>query len=331
MQQKEASDWIELEVSSDDLAKHKRLDTFLSEKISHLSRSFIKQLFQKELISSSSELPKKLELKKMPPEGTIILVEVPPPLPDKALPEDIPLEILYEDDDLLIVNKAPGMVTHPAPGNWTGTLVNAVLHHCKDLQGMGDTKRPGIVHRLDKGTSGIMVVAKNRKSHEGLVLLFSTHDIVRKYQCLAMGNSFNQGGTLKSQIGRHPQNRLKMSTKGRVGKNAITHYKLLEQFDNLGHLEMTLETGRTHQIRVHLNELLRSPILCDPLYGNPKQDLTRVSEECRKIIGDYPHPFLHARVLGFKHPITGKELFFEAEPPNVFQDLLNQLSSENSQ
>lgn len=330
MQQKEASDWIELIISSDDLAKHKRLDTFLSEKIPHLSRSFIKQLFQKDLISTTSELIKKIELKKMPPEGTVILVEVPPPLPDKAQPEDIPLEILYEDNDLLIVNKEAGMVTHPAPGNWTGTLVNAVLFHCEDLKGMGDTKRPGIVHRLDKGTSGIMVVAKNRKCHEGLVLLFSTHDIIRKYQCLAMGKEFNQGGTLKSMIGRHPQNRLKMSTKARVGKNAITHYKLLEQFGSLGHFEMTLETGRTHQIRVHLTELLKAPILCDPLYGNPKQDLTRVSEECQGIIGDYPYPFLHARVLGFKHPITGQDLYFEAPPPKIFQDLLKQLSLENS-
>ena len=215
------------------------------------------------------------------------------------------------------------MVTHPAPGNYTGTLVNAILHHCKDLQGVGDEKRPGIVHRLDKGTSGIMVVAKTQKCHEGLVKLFSTHDIDRIYECLVMGNKMPVAGTLESTIGRHPQNRLKMATDVRGGKHSITHYKVLEYFENMCHMQMKLETGRTHQIRVHLSSLMKRPILCDQTYGNPKEHLQRLGGKFKSVIKDYPHPFLHAKVLGLVHPITEEKLYFEVEPPQIFQDTLN--------
>ncbi len=321
---------IEIIVSQEDFEEFKRLDVFLTKKINHLSRNFIQQLFKKNLIHFKKEtsLNQKLELKKLPKVNSIIQIQIPPPLPDKAIAEDIPLEVLFEDDHLIIINKSAGMVTHPAPGNWTGTLVNAVLHHCQDLQAIGDTKRPGIVHRLDKGTSGVMVVAKNKKCHEGLVLLFSTHDISRKYECLAMGVSQNKIGVLKSLIGRHPNNRIKMSSRPKSGRNAITHYHVLSFFDKLSHIELTLETGRTHQIRVHLSELLKSPILCDSLYGNPKQDLLRVPKELSVMINDYPHPFLHAKSLGFIHPITKEKLLFESPPPSLFTRCLNYLNQE---
>jgi 23S rRNA pseudouridine1911/1915/1917 synthase len=319
-------DCIELIVTPEDVTEFKRLDVFLAKKIPHLSRSFLKQLFQNNQITLKLDIGKKLELKRMPIVDAIIQIQIPPPLPDKARPENIPLKILFEDDHLLIVNKAAGMVTHPAPGNWTGTLVNAVLHHCQNLTGMGDTKRPGIVHRLDKGTSGVMVVAKTRQCHEGLVLLFSSHDIVRKYECLSISTKQNKIGTLESLIGRHPNNRIKMTTQITNGKKAITHYKVINYYENLAHMELTLETGRTHQIRVHLSELLKSAILCDSVYGNPKQDLERIGKKLAHIIGTYPHPLLHAKTLGFKHPITGESIIFHAPVPEMFQQCLDYLN-----
>jgi len=314
-------------INDEDKNSFKRLDLFLSSKLPDQSRSYIKMLYEKGHITSTNA-KKKIELKKFPEVGTVVDVLIPPPAPADAQPENIPLEILYEDEYLLIINKQAGIVVHPAPGNYTGTLVNAILHHCSDLKGVGDQKRPGIVHRLDKGTSGVMVVAKEQKCHEGLVNLFSTHDIERKYECLAMGRSFQSGGKLESTIGRHPQNRLKMAVDVINGKEALTHFKLLTQFNKLAHVELKLETGRTHQIRVHLSQLLKSPILCDPLYGNPKEHLQRVGKDIAKIIDNYEHPFLHAKTLGFIHPITKEELFFEIDPPELFQKVLSALRVE---
>ena len=314
-------------ITEQDKDSFKRLDQYLSSKLEDQSRSFLKMIFEKGLITSPNA-KKKIELKKFPEVGTQIDVEIPPAAPADAQPEDIPIDILFEDEHLIIVNKAAGMVVHPAPGNYTGTLVNAILHHCKDLTGVGDQKRPGIVHRLDKGTSGVMVVAKNQKCHEGLVNLFSTHDIERKYECIAMGKQFPAGGLLESTIGRHKQNRLKMAINVKGGKSALTNYKVLTQFDKVAHLEMKLETGRTHQIRVHLSQLLYRPILCDPLYGNPKEHLQRVGPEVSDIIGSYEHPFLHAKLLGFIHPITGEKMLFETPPPAIFRNVLSKLSGD---
>ncbi|MCO4794219.1 MAG: RluA family pseudouridine synthase [Bacteriovoracaceae bacterium] len=328
-EESQVDDSIIIKITEEDKGQFKRLDQFLAEKISHLSRNFIKQLFKKDMISGElNGEDVKIELKKMPAAQTSINVLIPPPLPSTAEAEDIPLEIIFEDEHLVIVNKPAGMVTHPAPGNYTGTLVNAILHHCPDLKGVGDQKRPGIVHRLDKGTSGVMVVAKDQKTHEGLVLLFSSHDIERKYIALAVGQEKPIGGTLKSTLGRHPQNRLKMAIDVKNGKEAITHYKILNNFDKYFLIELKLETGRTHQIRVHLSSILKSPILCDSTYGNPSQQLQRLPKEISEIIGDYPHPFLHAKVLGFKHPITGEDLYFEKEPPEIFQKVLDYSKDE---
>lgn len=316
-------------ITEEDKNDFKRLDQYLADKLVDQSRSFVKMLFEKGLITSENAV-KKIELKKFPEVGTIINVLIPPPAPADALPEDLPLEILFEDEHLIIVNKAAGMVVHPAPGNYTGTLVNAILFHCNDIKGVGDQKRPGIVHRLDKGTSGVMVVAKNQKCHEGLVKLFSTHDITRRYECIAMGKSFPAGGKLESTIGRHPQNRLKMSTEAKSGKHALTHYRVLKQYDKVAHVELKLETGRTHQIRVHLSQLLYRPILCDSLYGNPSEHLQRVGPDLSEIIGNYEHPFLHAKELGFIHPITNEELNFTTPPPKTFQNILDYLNGNEN-
>lgn len=301
----------------------KRLDQLLVHELSDMSRSSLKSLFDKDLIQwhSDSTFKGKLELKKMPPQGAVIEVRVPPPSAAKAEAQNIPLEILFEDEHLVFIVKPAGLVTHPAPGHPDQTLVNAILYHCPDLQGIGDERRPGIVHRLDRGTSGVMVVAKTQKCHEGLVQIFSSHELERKYQCLCLGQNLPSYGKLESTIGRHPVNRKKMAANVR-GKEAVTHYKLLEQFHRVAHMEMTLETGRTHQIRVHLSALLNAPILMDELYAKPRAHLKAIPEEVRFKLADYPYPLLHAKTLALKHPITAQELKFEAPPSLIFQDCL---------
>jgi 23S rRNA pseudouridine1911/1915/1917 synthase len=319
------SESLSFVVTETDFSNYKRLDQYLNDQLTDLSRNSIKKLFEQGAISSDC----KLELKKMPAIGTKIDVLVPTPAETDILPQNIPLEILFEDEYLIVINKAAGMVVHPAPGNYEGTLVNAILFHCQDLKGVGHEKRPGIVHRLDKGTSGVMVVAKEAKTHAGLVDLFQKHDIQRQYQALILGNKI-QDQTLTSTIGRNPNNRLKMQANVRNGKKAITHLKVLDYFGFTSHVQLTLETGRTHQIRVHLSQLLNTPIINDSLYGQPKREQTALSSEVKTLIKNYEHPMLHAKILGFTHPITREKLYFEQEPPEIFlqlQSLLNQESS----
>ncbi|MES2527917.1 MAG: RluA family pseudouridine synthase [Bdellovibrionota bacterium] len=321
----ESSSDFELTVTDADREEFKRLDVYLAARIPDLSRSTIKRLFEEDEISSSI----KLSLNKMPPAGTVIEIEIPPPIPTDLIPENIPLEILYEDEFLIIINKPAGLVVHPAPGHYTGTLVNAILHHCPDLKGIGAEKRPGIVHRLDMGTSGVMVVAKEQKTHEALVGLFSTHDIERRYEALVAGQPRDLTGKIDTIIGRHPQNRLKMAVNVKIGKRAITHYSVLKKYQGCTHMELKLETGRTHQIRVHLSSVLHTPILCDPLYGSGDAHLRKLSEEIRNKLTDYPYQLLHAKILGFKHPMTGVPLHFTSPPPAIFQDVLQSLHAHS--
>jgi 23S rRNA pseudouridine1911/1915/1917 synthase len=316
-------EFISLTVTEDDQLKYPRLDHYLTALCPNLSRTFIKKLFEQQLIvidaNDKSPQPKNLTLKKMPPIGTQIRIEVPPPLPCDLLAENIPLEILYEDPHLLLVNKPAGMVTHPAPGNRSGTLVNALLFHYKNLDEFTDTNRPGIVHRLDKGTSGVMVVAKTRKCHEEMVLMFSQREITRLYNCLVVGTAPAASGRIATMFGRHPKHRLKMCSTLHSGKQAATNYRLINSFGNLHQLELKLESGRTHQIRVHLAEQLRLPVLGDQLYGNPKQDLGRLPSALLDLLKEYPHPLLHAKFLAFKHPITSKLVEMEVPPPSIYQ------------
>ncbi len=310
-----------LTITAEDRESYKRLDVFLTEKLP-FSRSTIKRMFEEEDISSETPL----SLNKLPPAGTIIEVEVPPPVPSDLIPEAIPLEILFEDPHLIIINKPAGLVVHPAPGHYTGTLVNAILHHCPDLKGIGAEKRPGIVHRLDMGTSGVMVIAKDQATHEGLASLFSIHDIERKYEALVGGKLPVHSGTITSTIGRHPTHRQKMAANVKNGKRAVTHYKTMKQYDGAAHVELRLETGRTHQIRVHLSQLLHTPILCDPIYGGSDSHLKRVPESMRAALEAYPYQLLHAKELGFVHPITKVRLHFTAPPPEIFQAALRAFS-----
>jgi 23S rRNA pseudouridine1911/1915/1917 synthase len=325
--QLDLSEEFEFEISQEDKNNFQRLDLLLCNKLENKSRNFIKQLFEKNLIEGLD--PKgdssKLSLSKLPPIGCKIIISFPPPIPAEAQAENIPLDIIFEDEDIIVLNKQAGIVTHPAPGNYQGTLVNALLHHCKDLGAIGDRIRPGIVHRLDKGTSGVMVVAKNMKALEGLVWQFSDHSIHRKYHALAWSKPKNAEGKVESLIGRSPHNRLKMTSKILSGKKAITNFKLIKEYNFFSHLELKLETGRTHQIRVHLAEILQCPILCDETYANVKNQLKNFesSPELYQILADYPYPFLHAKELGFKHPTKSSDLFFNSELPDIFQKTLN--------
>lgn len=313
---------LEFQITHEDHEHFRRLDHLLAAKVPGYSRNFLKNLFEDDLIYSDD---KKLELKKLPSIGTKVIVEIPPPIDGKAQAENIPLDILFEDEYLVIVNKAAGMVTHPAPGNYTGTLVNAILHHCPDLKGIGNVKRPGIVHRLDKGTSGVMVVAKTQETHEKLVTMFSKHDLTRIYECITFPVPDKLSGKLESLIGRSPNNRLKMAINGKSGKKAITHFKVLKKFTKHAHIECQLDTGRTHQIRVHLGQLLHCPIFNDILYANVPQQKNGTPKTTLEIMNEYPYPFLHAKILSFVHPITNNKLDFSVTPPAIFQNVLASL------
>jgi len=255
-------------------------------------------------------------------------MHVPPTVSVDLLPQDLPLDILYEDEHLIIINKAAGMVVHPAPGHPDGTLVNALLHHCGEtLLGIGGERRPGIVHRLDKDTSGVMVAAKHQAAHEGLSALFAEHDLERTYQAVLWGAPSPTSGVVEGAIGRDRMNRKKMAVDLKHGKEAVTHYQVLKHL-GLGATQVacTLETGRTHQIRVHMSAIGHS-LMGDPLYGraSPARK-ARFTEEQQKAIAAFPRQALHAAVLGFVHPITKDFVRFESELPADMENLINALS-----
>lgn len=315
---------LKLIISENDFRHYSRLDQCLQGHFTDLSRTQIKDFFLEGFISSNTHA---LQLSKLPPINTEVNIQLPLPRDYHLKGEDIPLDIVFEDQHLMIINKPAGMVVHPAAGNWSGTLVHAILHHYPEVLHIGQEKRPGIVHRLDKGTSGLLVVAKNHKTLQGLTETFKKHNIKRKYMAITIDLGFkNNSGTLQSLIARSPQNRKKMSTKVNVGKNAITHYQIIHRAHKLALFELNLETGRTHQIRVHLAELLKSPILNDETYGNPPKQKLQLNAEINKIIGDYSYPFLHATKLGFQHPITNCEIECNSPPPEPFSLLLPYLS-----
>jgi 23S rRNA pseudouridine1911/1915/1917 synthase len=324
----EESTILEFLITEEYLAKYKRLDAFLADVTTDLSRSLIKKLFLDGHVSCSDETVK-LELKRMPPLGTTVIFELPPAEETDIQAENIPLEILFEDEHLIVINKPVGLVVHPAPGNPNGTLVNAIVYHCPDLKGIGNEKRPGIVHRLDKGTSGVMVVAKSQAAHEGLVKLFSAHNIERRYEAIILGTKIPSHQTITSTIGRSPYNRLKMAARVKIGKEAITHLKVLKYYKHFSHVECQLETGRTHQIRVHLSDIVNTPIINDSLYGRLREEQLNHTSKMRSLLKDYEHPLLHAKVLGFRHPITGADLYFEKEPPVFFQQIIQALEEED--
>jgi 23S rRNA pseudouridine1911/1915/1917 synthase len=245
-------------------------------------------------------------------------------MPAEALPEDIPLTIAYEDQHLILVDKPAGMVVHPAVGNITGTLVNALLHHCRgNLSGINGVARPGIVHRIDKDTSGLLVVAKSDAAHEGLAVQFAAHTVHRRYLAVCAGHPSPAEGTINARIGRSDADRKKMTVlpnNSSRGKTAITHYKLLERFDHASLIECRLETGRTHQVRVHCASIGHA-LVGDPVYGRIPKALRPVLEEL-----GFARQALHAAELGFVHPLTGESIRFRSDLPQDMQELIDQMA-----
>ena len=254
--------------------------------------------------------------------GQSVVARPLPPPPSEAVPQDLPLDVLYEDADLVVVHKPAGLVVHPAPGHPDGTLVNALLHHMRFEDPGGDPMRPGIVHRLDKDTSGVMVVAKSVAAREGLVALFQAHDIERRYEALAVGG-LPDAISFETLHGRHPVHRKRFSSKVERGKRAVTHVRVRARLHGASHVDCTLETGRTHQIRVHLADH-GAPILGDPLYGKRLRDARLAA--AAEAIG---RQALHAAVLGFRHPVSGEAMRFEVPPPPEFEAARRLLDEES--
>ncbi|PLX83886.1 MAG: RluA family pseudouridine synthase [Desulfuromonas sp.] len=303
-----------------------RLDRFLTECLPELTRSQIKKLIDNGHVRLDGAAVKASSRLK---GGETLEVVIPDAAPAKALPEAIPLHILYEDRHLVVVDKPAGLVVHPAPGHGGGTLVNALLYHCTDLSGVGGELRPGIVHRLDKDTSGAMLATKNDLAHNHLAGQFKAHTITRRYIALVHGIVQKETGTVDRPIGRHPVHRKKMSGRSRAGRRAITHWRVLRRYDQdkLSLMEMTLETGRTHQIRVHLSEE-GMPIVGDPVYGNPGRASSVADPKLRALLLGLGRQALHARLLGFVHPASGDYMEFESPPPPDLGAILNYLDAK---
>lgn len=286
-----------------------RIDKYLSDELEGISRSYIQKLMEDGNITVNQKSVKSnYKLKK----NDTIQVLLPDPEELNIEPENIPLSILYEDEHLLVVDKPKGMVVHPAAGHTTGTLVHALLYHCKDqLSGINGVQRPGIVHRIDQNTTGALVVCKNDNAHRHLAEQLKVHSITRKYRAIVHGNVKEDTGTIHATIGRDPKDRKKMAAHVQ-GKDAITHYNVLERFGNYTYMEFSLETGRTHQIRVHMKSI-GHPILGDDIYGPAKCPFTLEGQT------------LHAMVLGFIHPVTEEYMEFSAPIPEYFENLLTKL------
>ncbi len=313
----------ELSVPHDLLGQ--RLDAFMASQLPELSRSSLKRLIEEQqVLVDGKPARSSLRLK----GGEKVALHLPDPVAALPQPEEIPLKILYEDHDLIVVDKPAGMVVHPGAGVDSGTLVNALLSHCDDLSGIGGEIRPGIVHRLDKGTSGVLVAAKNDISHRGLSEQFAAHSIKRLYWALIYGSPKDDSGKISGIIGRHPSDRLRLSGKARHGKEAATNWKVLERLDTVSLVQLRLETGRTHQIRVHLTEA-NMPLLGDPLYPDGGRFNNLKDLKLKNLISALGRQALHARVLGFIHPANREYMEFVSEPPDDFQRLFEYLHSKN--
>ncbi len=292
-------------------SENKRIDKYLSEVLNGKSRSYIQGLIEKENIKvNNKNIKSNYKLK----ENDEILISMPEAIELEVVAEDIPLDILYEDNDVIVINKPQGMVVHPAPGNYTKTLVNALLYHCKDLSTINGVIRPGIVHRIDKDTTGVLVVAKNDEAHNFLSSQLQNHSMKREYIALVEGRLKEDTGTINKPIGRNKRDRLKMGIVD-DGKRAVTHYEVLERYKNTTLIKCVLETGRTHQIRVHMASI-GHPLVGDEVYGFKKQRF--------KLKGQV----LHAKTLGFIHPKTKEYMEFTTDLPKYYNDLIEKLRKE---
>lgn len=286
-----------------------RLDVYLSEQLGDMSRSYIQKLIKDKKVTVNDKIEKAKYLVK---EDDKIIIQIPAPKLLEVIPQDIPIDIVYEDQDVLIVNKPQNMVVHPAPGNYEGTLVNAILYHCKDnLSSINGIIRPGIVHRIDKDTSGLLMIAKNNNAHNSLAEQLKDHSITREYEFICHGVVKEDKITVNKPIGRNPKDRLKMAIVN-DGKHAVTHFEVIERYDNFTHMKARLETGRTHQIRVHALSI-NHPLLGDPIYG-PKNTKFNLKGQT-----------LHARKIGFIHPTTNEYIEFNSDLPEYFTNIINKI------
>ncbi len=287
-----------------------RIDKFLSKELSEFSRTMVQTLIANGHVCIDG---KKVKASYKLETDDYITIHIPEPEDTSILPEDIPLDVVYEDSDVIVVNKPTGMIVHPSAGIYTGTLVNALLYHCKDLSGINGVHRPGIVHRIDKETSGLLMVAKNDNAHQSLSEQLQEHSVTRRYYALVHGLIPHEMGRIEAPIGRDPKDRQKMCCTDKNAKDAITNFKVIERFNDMCLVECRLETGRTHQIRVHM-AYIGHPVYGDPQYGRRRDDTSN---------GQY----LHAKILGFVHPSTQEEMYFESELPEFFQEKINELRS----
>jgi 23S rRNA pseudouridine1911/1915/1917 synthase len=290
-----------------------RIDAYLAEEMEDMSRSYVQKLISDNLVTVNGNTVKaKYKINR----GDEIVIDLPEITAYEARAQDIPIEILYEDDHIIVVNKSRGMVVHPAPGNYDGTLVNALLFHCKGrLSSINGVERPGIVHRIDKDTSGILVIAKTDAAHRFLGEKFAAHDIEREYIAAVRGIISENGARIDAPIGRHPVDRKKMAVNTKNGKPAVTHFTVEKRYRKATLIRARLETGRTHQIRVHLS-YIGHPVIGDATYGGLKKGHTIKGQA------------LHAAKLGFMHPITGEKMSFETSPPDDFVKLMEELENE---
>ncbi|RDY26332.1 RluA family pseudouridine synthase [Romboutsia weinsteinii] len=286
-----------------------RLDVYLSSQLGDMSRSYIQRIIKDKKVKVNNKEEKAKYLVK---EEDKVVIEIPKPKILEVTPQDIPIDIVYEDNDVLIINKQQDMVVHPAPGNYENTLVNAILYHCKDkLSSINGIIRPGIVHRIDKDTSGLLMIAKNNNAHNSLAEQLKDHSITREYEFICHGVVKDDKITVNKPIGRNPKDRLKMAVV-KDGKNAVTHFEVVRRYENFTHMRARLETGRTHQIRVHALSI-NHPLLGDPIYG-PKNIKFKLNGQT-----------LHAKKIGFIHPTTKKYIEFDSELPDYFQDIISKL------
>lgn len=288
-----------------------RIDRYLTEMLPEQSRSFFQKLIRDGFVMVNHMIVKvNYRLK----TGDLIEIDIPDAVPTEIVPENIPLDILYEDDDLLIVNKPKGMVVHPAVGHSTGTLVNAIMYHCQgNLSGINGEIRPGIVHRIDKDTTGSLIICKNDEAHRNIAEQIKEHSVTRRYVGVVAGTFSEESGTVEGAIGRHPNDRKRMTINEKNGKPAVTHYRVLQTLKGASFMEFELETGRTHQIRVHMASISH-PLLGDTVYGNSKNPY--------KLQGQA----LHARTIGFIHPTTGEYIEVSAPIPEYMTELVRKLS-----
>ncbi len=288
----------------------KRIDAVISSKVDDVSRSFVVKLIEggSVKVNGAVETSKKLKVK----IGDEIEIEIPEPEKLDVIAEDIPIEIVYEDDEVMVVNKPVGMVVHPAPGNYSGTLVNALMHYSENLSSINGIVRPGIVHRIDKDTSGLLMIAKTNHAHNHLAAQLKEHTTTRKYIAIVHGKINEDSGTIKAPIGRSTKDRLKMAVNEQNGRDAVTHFKVLKRYKNYTYVECQLETGRTHQIRVHFS-YIKHPLVGDVTYGVKKPKIKNNGQ------------LLHAKTLGFIHPRTEEYIEFTSEVPPLFDNVFKKI------